>query len=214
MPNELEAIEQCANHLRDSRSSKITQNSTKQSNACDTPNSRRLNRFVSHSCSFFRKTRRMDRGQDLSGTLPYTSRRSWRQRYCEGWRACAAASCVTAALVLFINITITSWAAKQHPPVNGIGVLFPGNCERAKQLNTWLQLIVNILSSILLAASNFCMQCLTSPTRAEVDKAHSRGYSLDIGLSSIRNITAICWKRRLLWIGLGLSAMPLHFVSV
>ena len=155
-----------------------------------------------------------DRGQDLPGTIQITTKKSWRQRYCEGWRAGAAASCIAAALVLLINVITTCWAVKQHPPVNGIGVLFSGNCKRAKQLNTWLQLIVNISSSMLLAASSFCMQCLTSPTRAEVDKAHSRGYSLDIGLSSVRNITAISCKRRLLWLGLGLSTMPLHFVSV
>lgn len=138
--------------------------------------------------------------------------RTWRQKYCDGWKAGAIASCISAMTVLMINITVLSWAVNRYPTVGGIGVLFSGDCARAKRINTWLQLIINVLSTILLAASNYCMQCVSAPTRGEVDRAHSKGKILDIGIPSIQNLKAIGRERRLLWAGLAISALPLHFV--
>lgn len=56
------------------------------------------------------------------------------------------------------------------------------------------------------------MQFLCSPTRAEVDEAHSKGHWLHIGVLSIRNLSVISVERMFLWLLLGLSALPLHFV--
>lgn len=58
------------------------------------------------------------------------------------------------------------------------------------------------------------MQCLGSPTREEVDKAHSKGRFLHLGVPSIHNIRGIGFSRKLLWLSLGLSAFPLHLVYV
>lgn len=208
MTSDLDAIEQCAVHLRDLQTLSTPRGSLRQSG--DTSSQQNFDHHRIHTCLFFLNTKRTHCERESNETISPRCKRSWRQRYCEGWRACATANCVAASMILTINIIITSWAANQHPASKGVGVPFSGDCKRAKLLNTWLQLIVNLLSSTLLAASNFCMQCLTSPTRSELDKAHSRGRSLDIGLSSMQNITAIGKKRRLLWIGLALSAMPLH----
>lgn len=145
---------------------------------------------------------------------PLHRHKSWRLRYCEGWRAGATASCIVALIVLVVNASVIAWATSRYPPVGGFGVIFSGGCAEAKRMNTWLQLIINILSSTLLAASNYCMQCLSSPTRKEVDKAHSQGKILDIGIPSIQNLRSIGTDRRVLWIALALSALPLHFVSV
>ena len=139
---------------------------------------------------------------------------SWKQRYLEGWRAGASASCVTATIILIINISITVGVAVHYQLVNGTGVLYQGNCSKAKSINTWMQLVINVLSTVLLSASNYCMQCLSSPTRNEVDKAHANEVLLDIGVPSIRNLFGISWDRLLLWFFLGLSALPLHFVYV
>ncbi|KAL8997821.1 MAG: hypothetical protein Q9169_002993 [Polycauliona sp. 2 TL-2023] len=121
---------------------------------------------------------------------------SLKQRYFEGWRAGAIMSCATALAVLIVNIAVTSWAVKNYPSANGIGTIFSGNCARAKSINTWLQIIVNVLSSTLLAASNYCMQCAGSPTRVEVDAAHARGKILDIGIPSIQNLRFIGFEHQ------------------
>ncbi|KAF1945579.1 hypothetical protein EJ02DRAFT_338180, partial [Clathrospora elynae] len=57
--------------------------------------------------------------------------------------------------------------------------------------STVLHLIINVFSTMVLAASNYTMQILHSPTREEIDSAHSRGQWLNIGLLSIRNLPYI-----------------------
>lgn len=56
------------------------------------------------------------------------------------------------------------------------------------------------------------MQLLVSPTRREVNKAHNKGRWLDIGVPSIRNLRSISPIRVVIWVVLGLSSLPLHFL--
>ncbi|KAF6793076.1 hypothetical protein CMUS01_16111 [Colletotrichum musicola] len=56
------------------------------------------------------------------------------------------------------------------------------------------------------------MQCLVAPTRAEINNAHQRKKWLDIGIPSVRNILSIRWKKKLLWLLLSLSSLPLHLL--
>lgn len=101
-------------------------------------------------------------------------KRFWNNRYLSGWRAGAILSCATALIVLLINSTFLIWTIRKNCIRRGIGIVFEGSCEKAKSLNTWLGLAINVLCSILLGASNYCMQCLISPTREEVDIAHAK----------------------------------------
>lgn len=153
-------------------------------------------------------------GNNMKYNLPPCRIRSRSQQYFEGWRAGAIMSCFTALVVLIINIIVTSWAASNYPSVHGVGTLFSGKCDKAKSINTWLQIVVNVLSTTLLAASNYCMQCVSSPTRQEVDAAHAHRKILDIGIPSIRNLKYIGGERRVLWIAVAISALPLHFMFV
>ncbi|KAF0316724.1 hypothetical protein GQ607_016066 [Colletotrichum asianum] len=79
-------------------------------------------------------------------------------------------------------------------------------------LNTGIHVVINILSIILLAGSNYCMQCLIAPTRPEIDEAHSSQCWLDIGVPSIRNFWSIGRKRKAIWILLSASSLPLHLM--
>jgi hypothetical protein len=56
------------------------------------------------------------------------------------------------------------------------------------------------------------MQCLCSPTRQEVDRAHTRKTWLDIGIQSMRNLSRIGRLRMGLWIILAASSIPLHIL--
>lgn len=71
--------------------------------------------------------------------------------------------------------------------IKSIGILYQGDCEKSRQISTGLHILINILSTILPGASNYMMQCLHSPTRAEVDKAHAQRKWGDIGIPSWRN---------------------------
>ena len=75
---------------------------------------------------------------------------------------------------------------------------------------TSLHLAINILSTLLLGASNFCMQVLCAPTREEIDAAHTRRNWLSIGVPSLKNLFHIDRKKSALWLVLGLSLVPLH----
>ena len=68
------------------------------------------------------------------------------------------------------------------------GILWEGDCERVRQINVGVHLVINLLSTTMLSSSNYCMQCLSAPTRNEVDKAHAHGIWLDIGVPSLRNL--------------------------
>ena len=68
------------------------------------------------------------------------------------------------------------------------------------------------LCSALLAASIFCMQCLSAPTRKNIYRAHSQHRWLDIGVPSIRNLRDISAWRFCLWWLFALSNIPLHLL--
>ncbi|KAL6712992.1 hypothetical protein ACLMJK_009388 [Lecanora helva] len=118
----------------------------------------------------------------------------------------------TSGLVLLLNITATIWAATTWSTEGGIGTLQKGNCKHSSNLGFWIHLMINILSTALLGASNYTMQCLASPTRSEIDKAHQRGSSVDIGLPSVRNFWSIARHRKVLWGLLALTTVPLHLL--
>lgn len=118
----------------------------------------------------------------------------------------------TAATVLIINIVLTIWATKKNGTTHGLATIQDGSCQKTKNLSLWLHLAINVLSTMLLAASNYCMQCLSSPTREEVDKAHTRHVWLDIGVPSVRNLGKISRRRTILWWLLAFSGIPLHLL--
>lgn len=92
--------------------------------------------------------------------------------------------------------------------------LYEGSCSVTDSWTTGMHFIINILSTALLAASNYVMQCLSAPSRADVDKAHSRRHWLDIGVLSTRNLAVMGNKRKTLWALLFISSFPIHMLFV
>ncbi|KAN0077524.1 hypothetical protein V8E54_005828, partial [Elaphomyces granulatus] len=78
---------------------------------------------------------------------------------------------------------------------SGIGTLLQDKCSNITRYNIGAHLVINVLSTLLLSGSNYWMQCLSAPTRREIDNAHKRGISLDIGIPSLRNLAVLNrWK--------------------
>ena len=92
--------------------------------------------------------------------------------------------------------------------------LYRGSCFVANGWTTGMHLVINALSTALLAASNYSMQCLSAPTRKDTSIAHAQHSWLDIGTFSIRNLWAMDGKRKALWGVLFLSSVPIHMMSV
>lgn len=139
-------------------------------------------------------------------------RSSWRGAR-TGLFACAAASLV----VFVLNLAVTIWSifkpkGSPYGAETGRRILFEGSCERARAYSIGLHLLINVLGSVVLAASNYGMQCLSAPNREEVDRAHAKGEWLDIGILSFRNLRRIARGRAVLWWLLVIPSVPLHLL--
>jgi hypothetical protein len=96
--------------------------------------------------------------------------------------------------------------------IDGIATVTSSSSTTISRLNVFLHILINAFSTALLAASSYCMQLLSAPTREEVDSAHRSGRYMDIGIMSLQNIRHISTERRLLWLILAFSSIPLHLL--
>ena len=134
-------------------------------------------------------------------------------RYIHGWRMGITLCAVTAGTVFTINLILAVWAlSKDGLEIGGFGTIQEGSCKNTARLSLWLHWVINLLSTLLLGASNYTMQCLASPTREEVGRAHHQNVWLDIGVPSVRNLTRIARGRVILWWLLVVSGIPLHLL--
>ncbi|KAF9885062.1 hypothetical protein FE257_000793 [Aspergillus nanangensis] len=150
--------------------------------------------------------RRPDEG-DVKPQSTWFGRR-WRV----GWRTSLLFTSLATLVVLGFNLGFLLWAVAHHTLHGDRGVLYEGNCSKVRKMSTGLHLLINILGTILLGASNYAMQSLCAPTRKDIDRVHAKGLWLDIGVHSPQNLLHFPWKRRLLWLALTLSSLPLHLV--
>lgn len=127
-----------------------------------------------------------------------------------GWKRGALSFATCASVVSLINFALTVWGLTS--PKSSQSTLSIGDYDHIRRLNTGVHLIINIFSTILLGGSNYCMQCLSAPTRRNVDDAHENGDWLDIGILSFRNMTRLGLKKALMWCLLGMSSLPLHLL--
>lgn len=114
--------------------------------------------------------------------------------------------------VLMINFSLTLYANLNYPSVEAVGLLYKGDCDTVRKLNLWLHLLISVLSTLMLSASNFCMQVQSAPTRADIDLAHQKGTWLDIGLHSPRNFLYIRGWKRISWVILGITSLPINML--
>lgn len=150
----------------------------------------------------------------LSGTQ-YDSlnqpRRTTSLRY--GWKLGSLMSCILVGAVLCFNTASTIYFLRTRPPQHdGIGQISSGECDELLSASTKIHISINAMSTILVAASNYNMQCLTAPTRTEITEAHRRRRYLEIGGQSLRNLAYIPRWKLLLWSALLLSTLPLHLL--
>ena len=118
---------------------------------------------------------------------------------------------MTSGLTFFVNLSLIIWGSTKGFE-EGIATVQKGDCNMTKKLDLWLHLGINLLSTLLLGASNYTMQCLSAVTRHEINKAHQQRISLKIGTLSFQNLRRISWRRVTLWWLLALSSIPLHFM--
>lgn len=113
-----------------------------------------------------------------------TPQRSWRDGHRFGLLCCT----ISATVVLLINVILCIVASAKHEVAGHFATLYDGDCDNVKRLDLWLHLLINALSTLLLGASNYCMQCIAAPTRRDIDKAHDENAWMDVGVPSVTNI--------------------------
>ena len=134
--------------------------------------------------------------------------RTWHSRRDVLLQTCS----VTSVVIFLINLSCTVIFKVKWGTDSDINTLYQGDCSEAERISTGLHVIINLLSTLLLGASNLCMQLLAAPTRSEIDRAHSRFIWLDIGVPSLRNLRHIGRERLVICAILGISSIPLHFL--
>ena len=102
-----------------------------------------------------------------------------------GWQKGVAISCMCSIIVLIFNIALYIWASTKPLSDTGTYMLAEASHEDMNTINTWTHLGINILSTIILAGSNYSLQVLLAPTRESIDCAHSK------------NRFALLWKGKL-----------------
>jgi hypothetical protein len=137
---------------------------------------------------------------------------TFQQRWFGGIKKTLRAFTIVAFVILIINVVWLVYAKQKYGIVDGYGTIRKGECSDVKQLNTWLHLAINILSTLLLTGSNAFMAAFSCPSRAEVDKAHSRFRSLHIGVLSFGNLRGIAKRKSLIVLLLALSSIPFHLL--
>jgi len=115
-------------------------------------------------------------------------------------------------VILVTNLAMTSFAVSRYGSQAGVGVIYEGDCDTVNSLDRWLHLLINLLGTGMLSASNYCMQLQAAPTRKMVDDAHEKEKSLDVGVLSLRNVWHAGRWRQASCLLLALSSVPIHLV--
>lgn len=128
----------------------------------------------------------------------------------QGWRKAAATNTIIVflAAVLLVILLAVSWA--KSAGLHGNVFVYQGDCGRSRVIDIMLHLIINIVSSLVLASSNFFVQILSSPTRDEVDKAHASKRALQIGNTSIMTFFRLSMFKKVFLVLFLLSSLPFH----
>lgn len=147
----------------------------------------------------------------LSGskTLCHSNAKSSRP----AWVVTVLTSLCILSVVFCINVGMLVWVySHQANSKNGITPVRNGFCHDMEFAIDVVELVINVLLTLMFAASNTCSQVLISPTRREVDSAHMRGKWVHVGITAFRNIPYIDRWRTCVWICLIGSSVPLHLL--
>ncbi|KAG8676539.1 hypothetical protein FPOAC1_002544 [Fusarium poae] len=135
----------------------------------------------------------------------------------DDWKVTLISGSCACAVVFAVNLSVTIWSSVSlESGRDGVKtsrrIVYEGSCSKTRNMSLLIHLIINVLGSVLLSASNYGMQCLSTPTRADVDKAHAQKRWVDIGIPSFRNLREVSTRRVILWWLLVLSSLPLHLL--
>ncbi|ESU07866.1 hypothetical protein FGSG_02430 [Fusarium graminearum PH-1] len=128
----------------------------------------------------------MDRSVDNDSKESTKKMDDWKVSLISGSCACTAVFIINLGLTIWSGVSLKDAADSTETSRR---IMYEGTCSTTRNINLVIHLIINVFGSILLSASNYGMQCLSTPTRADVDRAHAQGKWVDIGIPSFRFLT-------------------------
>ncbi|KAI1453461.1 hypothetical protein F4805DRAFT_478379 [Annulohypoxylon moriforme] len=138
----------------------------------------------------------------MSGAFEFLPKQRWRR-----------AGIVNISLIFLYGIILLICLAvslSRGSSLYSTTVIFEGECQETNRLDLVFHFLLNLISTLTLASSGFFMQILSSPSRQEIDRAHLQLRSLDIGVSSIKNIRFVSPVKSIGWFILFVSSIPIH----
>lgn len=137
------------------------------------------------------------------------------QSHFTGWRFGALLSCILLILCLgtecALLIAANAFKIKKHQE-GYQNVLWEGSCTVTKRWTTFASLLINFIATLTISSSNYVMQCLSAPSKKELEHAHTDGRSLQLGVSSPSNLRYVSRRKIFLWWLLSLSSIPVHLL--
>lgn len=167
---------------------------------------------ASQAADFFSLHSRMGSRGTLEGMLGNGKKGSKARKFMTGWRGGIALNMSLAVVCLLVAIVAVILAATTKRLSGQPETIFEGKCGRARSIDLGLHALINVFAFFFIAAGNYVAQVLASPTRTEVQSAHSKQKWLDIGIPSLRNLAGISKGRGLLCAVIVLAAVSIHVV--
>lgn len=131
----------------------------------------------------------------------------------QGWRRSGIVNIVlVSALGCILLVILITCIIQTEAPFKNAAIFYEGQCDTTPRINLALHLVINIISSAVLASSNFFMQVLNAPSREEIDKAHLYLTTLEIGIPSVKNLRFVSTFKRCLWLLFFLTSFPIHLL--
>ena len=129
------------------------------------------------------------------------------------WKATVLCGLGVTLFALIINVVVLVWASKKpSDSITSNPMLYQGSCSRTQTMSTWLNIGINIISTLLLACSNHTIQYISAPTRDIINKVHAEGRWLDIGISSFSNWKAMGRWSKLVCIVIAVTTLPFNLL--
>lgn len=128
------------------------------------------------------------------------------------WKSRCSIAAIFTGAVLAAYVVFIIWASQRSTDGTKIGTILEGSCSTVNATNLGLHVLINAMGTIVSIASACALYYLSSPTRNEIDEAHAKGNSFNIGVLSLRNLKS--FKKKILFGLLIVTSLPIHFLLV
>ena len=122
--------------------------------------------------------------------------------------------CILLVTLMFVlNLSVAIWGITADlEREDGLVTLRRYTCGWTKRANSVLHIALNILASTLLGASSYMMQRLAAPTRDDIDRAHQKYKSVQIGSLSFDCFSYMSRRKLVIFFVLWMSSIPIHLL--